>query len=74
MTLCGGDYMYYIKVLHRVPFDTIEWEEYMYFNSTEALNRYIDEIFNPILYDADTCFITKKGVANWFKGHLKPVD
>ncbi|CUN84015.1 hypothetical protein [Blautia obeum] len=66
--------MYYIKVLHKIPFDIIEWEEYTYFDSIEARQHYIDEIFNPILYDADHCYIVKQGNANWFKGVLTPDD
>lgn len=65
--------MYYFTITHRIPYDIIEYKTNEYFATYNAMETYINEVFNDIYADPDFCFISEKGEAEWMKtGVLRP--
>lgn len=63
--------MYYLEILHRIPYTTIEYTDYEYFQDKESAKYYIDNIFKPGKYNPDSCLISGHGETMWSKnGHL----
>lgn len=63
--------MYYITITHRLPCSTQEYKTNEYFATPDAMEVYINEIFNEVYADDDLCFISDKGEAEWVNGILR---
>lgn len=66
--------MYYINILNKVPYTTVQYITTEYFQDKECAKYYIENIFKPIKYDPDSCIILCHGKAEWNRnGHLTSV-
>ena len=53
--------MYYVSILHRVPYTTVEYTTETYFIDEVAANNWIDKIFMPHEFHPDLCTIVDRG-------------
>lgn len=55
--------MYYVSILHRVPYTTVEYTTETYFIDEVAADNWIDKIFMPHEFHPDLCTIVDRGPA-----------
>lgn len=53
--------MYYVSILHRVPYTTVEYTTETYFIDEVAADNWIDKIFMPHEFHPDLCTIVDRG-------------
>lgn len=66
--------MYYVSILHRIPYTTVEYTTETYFIDENAANNWIDNIFMPYEFHPDLCTIADRGPASWSKIGVLCVD
>ena len=54
--------MYYVSILHRVPYTTVEYTTETYF-----IDEVAADIFMPHEFHPDLCTIVDRGPASWSK-------